>query len=172
MFWIDLQYNLQHFMASGGVALWSIAIVLLLLWAIIVERYLFLFRYYPKLKTYNLQQWEIRQDKSSWHARRIRELMISDANLHLTSGLPLLKVLVVLCPLLGLWGTVIGMIQVFDTMAMLGTGNARAMAAGISRATIPTMAGMVVALPGLYFHSQLQHRASRETEELVDQLRF
>lgn len=172
MTWLDWQYNLQQFMASGGIALWLIAITMLLLWVVIIERYLFLYHYYPKLSRYCLIQWQLRQDKSSWQARRIREQLVSEANLHLKSGLPLLKVLVTLCPLLGLWGTVVGMIQVFDTMAILGTGNARAMASGISRATIPTMAGMVVALPGLYFHSQLQQRVNQETEKLVDRLRF
>ena len=63
----------------------------------------------------------------------------------------MVKTLVALCPLLGLLGTVTGMIEVFDVMAIAGSGNARAMAAGVSKATIPTMAGMVAAISGLYF---------------------
>lgn len=172
MNWLDLHYNIQQFLIAGGVALWLISASMLMLWIIIIERYLFHFHLYPKLFNRWLAYWRVRQDKTSWRARRIRELMISEANLNLTAGLPMLKVLVVMCPLMGLLGTVIGMIEVFDTMAILGTGNARAMASGISRATIPTMAGMVVALPGMYFHSQLQQRANRETERLVDQLTF
>ena len=85
--------------------------------------------------------------------------------------LALLKALVVLCPLLGLLGTVTGMIQVFDVVAMTGTGNARALASGISRATVPTMAGMVVAIPGLYFSFQLQQLARRKADQLADLLR-
>ena len=84
----------------------------------------------------------------------------------------LLKAVVVISPMLGLLGTVTGMIHVFDTLASLGTGNARAMAAGISQATIPTMAGMIVALPGLYFHSQLSKRVSVETRKLRDNLEY
>ncbi|MCG8670304.1 MAG: MotA/TolQ/ExbB proton channel family protein [Pseudomonadales bacterium] len=172
MNWLDWQYNIQQFLEAGGVALWLIAVSMFLLWVIVIERYLFLYQLYPKLRAHWLGHWQIRNDKRSWKARRIRELMISEAKINLNVGLPLLKVLVVMCPLMGLLGTVIGMIEVFDTMAMLGTGNARAMASGISRATIPTMAGMVVALPGMYFHSQLQQRANRETARLVDQLTY
>ena len=60
---------------------------------------------------------------------------------------------------------------VFDVVAALGTGNARAMAAGIGRATLPTMAGLVVALPGLYFTAQLEHAGGRHLARLADRLR-
>ena len=78
--------------------------------------------------------------------------------------------MVAICPLLGLLGTVTGMIEVFDVVTTLGTGNARAMASGISRATIPTMAGMVVALPGLYFCLALEQRVNRSVKQLSDRL--
>ena len=47
--------------------------------------------------------------------------------------MPVIKVLIALCPLMGLLGTVVGMVQVFDTLAITGTGSPRAMASGISR---------------------------------------
>ena len=78
--------------------------------------------------------------------------------------------LIKLCPLLGLLGTVTGMIHVFDVMAVTGTGNARAMASGISLATIPTMAGMVIAIAGLYFSKIIEERVSDETHHLADLL--
>ncbi len=62
------------------------------------------------------------------------------------------------------------MVTVFDTMATQGNSNARMMAAGVSKATIPTMAGMVAALSGLFFSSYLQNKAKSETEELADEL--
>ena len=55
-----------------------------------------------------------------------------------------------MCPLLGLLGTVTGMIEVFDIMAITGTGNARAMASGIARATLPTMTGLFISIVGLF----------------------
>ena len=82
----------------------------------------------------------------------------------------LIKVLIAICPLLGLLGTVTGMIAVFDVMTYSGGGNARAMAGGVSMATIPTMAGMVAALSGVYFGTWLEHKAQVETEKLEDLL--
>ena len=75
-----------------------------------------------------------------------------------------------MCPLIGLLGTVTGMITVFETMASQGTGNPRLMAAGISMATIPTMAGMVAALSGVFFSSRLEARVKIAREKLVDSL--
>ena len=82
----------------------------------------------------------------------------------------MVKSLVAVCPLLGLLGTVTGMIEVFDVMAIAGSGNVRAMAAGVSKATIPTMAGMVAALSGLYFSVSMERFAQRETERVADLL--
>ena len=62
------------------------------------------------------------------------------------------------------------MIEVFDVMAISGSGNARAMASGVSRATIPTMAGMVAALSGLIFSVQLERFARDEGERVADRL--
>jgi biopolymer transport protein ExbB len=82
----------------------------------------------------------------------------------------MIKTLVALCPLLGLLGTVTGMIEVFDVMAVAGNGNPRAMASGVSMATIPTMAGMVAALSGLYMSAQLTNFARDEAQRLGDLL--
>ena len=78
--------------------------------------------------------------------------------------------LVALCPLLGLLGTVTGMIEVFNVMAVTGGGDAKSMAGGVERTTIPTMAGMVAALSGLFANTYLQRIASREQLSLEDQL--
>jgi len=72
--------------------------------------------------------------------------------------------------LLGLMGTVTGMIQVFEVMAISGTSNARSMAAGVSRATVPTMAGMVGALSGVFLVTILTRTAKRNNNLLEDQL--
>jgi biopolymer transport protein ExbB len=82
----------------------------------------------------------------------------------------MIKTLVAVCPLLGLLGTVTGMIEVFDVMAMVGSGNARAMASGVYMATIPTMAGMVAALSGVYFIARLERLARRKIVKVKDTL--
>ena len=96
--------------------------------------------------------------------------MISQTNVALKQNIGLIKALIAICPLLGLMGTVTGMVSVFDVMTYSGSGNARAMAAGVSKATVPTMAGMVAALSGVYFGTWLEHKASTKTEELEDLL--
>ncbi len=68
-------------------------------------------------------------------------------------------VLAAAAPLLGLLGTVTGMISTFDVMAQFGTGNARAMASGISEALITTQTGLFIAVPGLFMGSFLRRRA-------------
>jgi biopolymer transport protein ExbB len=84
--------------------------------------------------------------------------------------LPLIQVLVALCPLLGLLGTVLGMIGVFEVIGVSGNDDAQAMARGVYRATIPTMAGLVVALSGIYFTVRLRRLADRETSRLMGSL--
>ena len=81
--------------------------------------------------------------------------MISQVALEMEKGLKLIPAIIALLPMFGLLGTVTGMIQVFDVMAMMGSGNPRAMADGVSAATIPTMSGMVIALAAIPFATQL-----------------
>jgi biopolymer transport protein ExbB len=86
------------------------------------------------------------------------------------NGVPVIQTLVALCPLLGLMGTVTGMIEVFDVMAISGTGNARSMAAGVSKATIPTMAGMVGALSGVFLITMITRTIEGRVEGLEESL--
>ena len=80
------------------------------------------------------------------------ELKLDEAILRetapLETGLSFIKVLYVVAPLLGLLGTVLGMLEVFDALAATGSNNPRSMAAGVSKATVSTLAGMVVAIGG------------------------
>ena len=71
----------------------------------------------------------------------------------LERGLVLLEIVAVVSPLLGLLGTVIGMVQVFNVISQLGVGHARALSGGISQALITTIAGLVIAIPALIAHS-------------------
>ncbi len=68
-------------------------------------------------------------------------------------------VLAAVAPLLGLLGTVAGMITTFEAISRFGTANARALASGISEALITTQAGLVVAVPGLFMGHMLQRQA-------------
>lgn len=163
---------LQSMMETGGDVLWAIFAVCFLLWMLIVERYWFFLRVYPKHMGAWINEWDARDDKASWFAHRIREGIISEARVSLGKNVALIKVLVALCPMFGLLGTVTGMITVFDVMALGGSGEVRALAGGVSRATVPTMAGMVVAISGLYFSTRMGKNINREVDRLADRLRF
>lgn len=163
---------IQDFLSTGGQVLWLIFATTLALWTLILERGLFLKKEYPRLAKVVQDQWQGRDDKESWDAHQIRLAQISQAEQALMERIPLIKTLVSVCPLLGLLGTVTGMIAVFDVMAVTGTGNARLMASGISMATIPTMAGMVASLSGLYMGTWLEGKAKQETEKLSEKLVF
>lgn len=164
--------SINNFLNAGGDVLWFILFVSILLWCLIAERCIYLRWHYPKVKQKWLTQWLQRQDLRSVHLRNIRFGIISQANIELNKNLPAIKMLVGLCPLLGLLGTVTGMIQVFDVMAVVGTGNARAMAAGVSKATVPTMAGMVIAIAGLYCNKLIEEKTKLEICRLVDLLKY
>jgi biopolymer transport protein ExbB len=167
----EVTQALRAFLEAGGPVLWVIGAVAAFMGFVIIERYWYIYLIFPAARSDYLARWRQRPRLSVWQTHRLRQSMIEGAQAHLQRFLPLLKNLVALCPLLGLLGTVTGMIQVFDVVAALGTGNARAMASGISRATIPTMSGLVVALPGLYFSLQLEQLTRRKAEQLGDQLR-
>ncbi|MBE0435868.1 MAG: MotA/TolQ/ExbB proton channel family protein [Methylomicrobium sp.] len=164
--------SVGHFLDSGGIVLKVILFVSIGLWCLIAERLLYFRFNYPKDRQVWLEQWGSRVDKSSYDAHNIRNFIISEAKLTMGKSLTIIKMLIGLCPLLGLLGTVTGMIHVFDVMAVTGTGNARAMASGISLATIPTMSGMVIAIAGLYFSKTIEERVSDETHHLADLLKF
>lgn len=167
---IELYYAVIRFMETGGDVLYMIMGVTVFLWALIVERYWFMFLTWPRLRRKAIDRWEAREDHQSWYAHKIREMIIGELNIEINSGISLIKTVVALCPMFGLLGTVTGMISVFDTLASIGSSNARAMASGVSMATIPTMAGMVAALSGLYFSVRLQKGAQIRLHKIADRL--
>lgn len=171
MVWLsELQNTILSFIELGGDVLWAIMFVLLLMWTLIIERLWYIQVVHPKRVRKVLATWDARADTTSWYAHQIRRAMISEVSNDLARNVMLVKTLIALCPLLGLLGTVTGMLHVFDIMAVTGTGNARAMAAGVSQATVPTMAGMVAALSGVYFGQRLEYWHQTETEQVEDLL--
>ncbi|MFD2166307.1 MotA/TolQ/ExbB proton channel family protein [Thalassotalea euphylliae] len=170
LFLMELIESVRSFIATGGNVLYFVAVALLLMWILMIERYWFLQANYPKMRDGIIKRWDARADTTSWYAHRIRDTWISEATEQLERNMLTIKTLVAMCPLIGLLGTVTGMISVFETMAQQGTGNPRLMAAGISMATIPTMAGMVAALSGVFFSSRLDAKVKLAKAKLVDSL--
>lgn len=158
-------------MRAGGVVMYAIAGVLVLLWGLMLERAYYLWLSFKAEQQDLLGRWQQRSEWQSWQAVHIRQSLLGQAELALTRHLPLLSALIKICPLLGLLGTVSGMIQVFDVVAVHGTGNPKLLASGISMATIPTLAGLVCALSGLLVYSRLERRTkvllSRFSQQLA-----
>jgi biopolymer transport protein ExbB len=156
---------------GGPFVIWIFASGVLM-WAMIIERYWYFARVLPKEAARLQAQWLARTDRTSWCARQIRTAMISRLSGAMTNGFPVMQVLVPMSPLLGLIGTVSGMLEVFDSMALRGNADARSMASGVSAAMICTMTGLAVSITGLYPVHYFRTRATRETELLADKLSF
>jgi biopolymer transport protein ExbB len=171
MYWLDSAYEaVARFMEMGGNVLWLIAILLFVMWALIFERAWYFYSGWKKDAADAIAQWESRPERKSWPALQIRRKLIAEAQDQINTYLPVIKTMVALCPLLGLLGTVTGMIEVFNIMAVTGGGDAKSMAGGVSRATIPTMAGMVAALSGVFANTYVTRTAAREGQFLEDNL--
>lgn len=96
---------------------------------------------------------------------RMDEQLAEESSL-LNRGLPTVAVLAAVSPLLGLLGTVTGMIETFQSITLFGTGDPKLMSGGISQALITTQLGLAVAIPLVLFHSLLVGRVNRIVERL------
>ncbi|MEM1410767.1 MAG: MotA/TolQ/ExbB proton channel family protein [Pseudomonadota bacterium] len=101
------------------------------------------------------------------------ELRLGEAILRETpkfnAWLPMLKIISVVAPLLGLLGTVTGMIVTFQAITLFGAGDPKLMAGGISQALVTTVLGLVVAIPTVFLHTIVASRARRLTQILQEE---
>ena len=178
------QYRLlEEYIAAGGVVMIPLLAVSTIMWILIVNRMFFFRRLYRKnMKRERaaryLQEGEIPDPKdyrgviamlvTEFQKRRTGDIEVDRPILdetvmsvvsNLERYLAVIAVLAKASPLLGLLGTVTGMIATFDIISVFGTGNARAMASGISEALITTQTGLLIAIPGLYACNWLNRRA-------------
>jgi biopolymer transport protein ExbB len=165
----DVYYAIVTFMEQGGPVLPLIAVLTFVMWTLIFERFWYFQTEHKNVVRRAVEDWEARSERQSWTAHQIREGMISRAAETIKGSLPFIQTCVSIAPLFGLMGTVTGMVSVFDAMATQG-GNARSMAAGVQMATIPTMAGMVVSLSGIFATTILDRKVEFETELFQDHL--
>lgn len=166
----DVYEDFLAFMDLGGAVAWPLLGVTLMMWTLIIDRFWYAWFSHPRARREAIDAWKRRTEHTSWYASQIRVLLISQTMVAYERGLIILRSLVAVCPLLGLLGTVMGMLEVFDVVAISGNGNIRAMASGVSEATVSTMIGMVIALSGLYFQERLRRGASNERRRLEDAL--
>lgn len=164
--------SVESFIEAGGWVLPWIFLAGLVMWTLIVERWWYFSRAFRREREEMVRTWQARAEHKSWHARQIRRMLISRANARLIGGLPVIRVIVPLAPLLGLLGTVTGMLEVFDGMALLGYADARTMSDGVSHAMVATLAGLAVSLSGIFFVGRFQSKSRVETELFADALEY
>lgn len=188
-----LQENLElmtDLIRAGGVVMVPLLILSLVMWLLILERAFFFRRLYkknmnsstalslvrenilPDPKTYrgavSLLVTEFIQNRSGSPRldRHLLDAAVARINRRMTRSLAVIGVLAAMAPLMGLLGTVTGMITTFDVLAIFGTGNAKAMAGGISESLITTQTGLIVAIPGLYMKGFLDRRAEHLSQRI------
>ncbi|WP_051786059.1 MotA/TolQ/ExbB proton channel family protein [Endozoicomonas numazuensis] len=188
--------SIRDFLELGGTVLTVIAVVTGVLWILVLERIYYLKFHHPKMVKKALTLWQAQDHSEPWFTQasaaqdkniskatyendkktkyffqqKLKRRLMSLVNLKLERNLALIKTLIAVCPLLGLLGTVTGMLEVFEVMSFTGTGNARAMASGVSKATVPTMAGMVTALSGILIITWLLRTAQKEKRLLNERM--
>ena len=166
----ELFLDFLDFFELGGPVLSVIIVVSVILWILILERYWYFRRTFPAKRMQIAEQWQRRNDHTSWYALRLREGLLSELSVSLRQNLLLIQALIAILPLLGLLGTVTGMIAIFEVLNVFGTGNPRGMASGISRALLPTTAGLATSLIGMFFASDITNRASKLDDSARDLL--
>lgn len=174
-FWLSLLQGvdgMRDLLGIGGGVLWAIFAVSSLMWLLIIERYWFILIRFRRWRATIQADWLAREEHGSWYAHRIRNGLIAEAHNALQQSLGLIRVMTEILPLLGLLGTVSGMIQTFEALNHFGGGNVRGLAGGIGEALITTMAGLITALSGVYFSAHLSRLAGRERERTADLLTF
>jgi biopolymer transport protein ExbB len=171
--------GLQEFLETGGNVLVVIMVITFIMWAFILERLAYWRFAHARVEKEKIASWKAwlggkplsTDDRWRWYqGHAIRDQLISEARQSAEQNVELVKTLVAIAPMLGLLGTVTGMVEVFDVMAISGSSNARAMSAGVSKATIPTMAGMVSALSGLFLSNYIERMAKNKVQQLGDHL--
>ena len=167
---LEVVESLWTFLERGGNVLLWIGAVTLMMWTLMLERLWYFWIEYPKELRRVLDVWLARGEHVSWYATQERNLLVSEVCEKLGASVSIIRTLIALCPMLGLLGTVTGMIEVFDVMAISGSGNTRAMASGVSKATIPTMAGMVAALSGMLLIQQIERFVLSRSKHVAELL--
>ncbi len=182
---ISTFYQMEAYFRSGGVVMLPLAAVSIAMWLLIINRALYFRRLYrknmnprtawehisagrlPDPQQYKgavsllVAEFMGRRSGNSALDRFILDEAVLKVNRSLDDFLGTIGALAAVAPLMGLLGTVIGMIVTFDVIAVFGTGNTGAMAGGISEALITTQTGLLVAIPGLYMKGFLDRRAHK-----------
>ncbi len=154
----------------GGNILLMIVIMAALIGSLVLERIGYLLFVFPGQRDRAVALWKERTHRGAWYELHLRQLLVARLKASLERNVGLTRTLIMLCPLLGLLGTVLGMLEVFDAVAATGSNNPRSTASGVSKATVTTMAGMVVAIASMLAVNVVGRRLVAEGHRLNELL--
>lgn len=167
LLYYDTRDVITDFFILGGPLMPYLAAVILLMWLLLFERMWFFAFSCSGLHAELVQEWHQRSEHRSWYAIQIRDALMSRGDHTVRHNIRMIETCFILCPLLGLMGTVTGMIDVFHIMAISGGGDPKPMANGVSRATLPVLSGMVGALSG-YAGLMVVNAQAHKNETLLE----
>ena len=153
-----------NFINQGGPVVLILFFISIYLFILISAKFKFLFSDIEILKA-EYKQNLLSLKKDQLYSLNLSALKCDFKNL-IIKDFYIIQTLIALCPVLGLLGTVTGMIEVFDVVSFFGTGNARALASGITKATLPTMTGMAISIVGLLTYTVLNSKSQSLISEL------
>ncbi len=176
------------YLAQGGVIMIPLILCSFVMWVLIIDRIFFFARmekqdisYHDMLTFLENNTWPggcegvrshllVHLLSYRTHNQKLDKRIIDQGVLamlpYLDRYLLLIGTLAAIAPLFGLLGTVTGMITTFDVITLFGTGNAKAMAGGISEALVTTQSGLLVSIPGLFMATMLHRKAQRAKERM------
>ncbi len=191
----DLVSDTLAYLGQGGTVMVPLILCSFMMWTLILERILFFFRLEQKDIALHALVRVLDRDPASRclvpsqargpRAHMVRYLLerrthdafldkrlVDQCVMSMTPGLErylaAIAVLAAVAPLFGLLGTVTGMITTFDVITLFGTGNAKAMAGGISEALVTTQSGLVVSIPGFFMSALLFRRSAAVKNRLEE----
>ena len=162
--------TLEEFLQSGGYVLYAIFVTALMIWFFIGERYWYFLFSEKKIEKRMIMEWQGVSATNLQFLKTMRMCRISQFRQATRKHLAVIKALTNVSILLGLLGTITGMISLFEGVALTQGSTVRVLADGVSRTIIPALAGLVVAISGFYFSSRLEQRAVRDVHRLSEHL--
>ena len=167
LYYLALSFtSLLDFFDRGGPVIIVLFVLAIVMTTLLIERLFFFIGELKDLSDISYKEVSSYKEVNTWVLNKIKLKNISVINVAANRNLLLIQGLIALCPLLGLLGTVTGMIEVFDIMAITGTGNARAMASGIAKATLPTMTGLFISIVGLFLLTAIKSTIDKATLDI------
>lgn len=187
---MEILNNMYHYLSQGGMIMFPLILCSWTMWTLILDRMMY-FRALEKkdiphhelvrltkqntvptsfdgMKTFLLRHFQTHRTGIAMVDKRILDECAMSIRARLSRYLSIIAVLAAVSPLFGLLGTVTGMITTFDVITLFGTGNAKAMAGGISEALVTTQSGLMVSIPGLFMSVLLFRRSARLENHLKE----